>query len=153
MTDAQRILREWLRHMYQPWSPWFYLWTERAERGVSDALDDACGYDPGSGLWTLDAAFSGVPLISCEMSYEWKVNGAPLLVIFTHGRMKSNSDGFKRGFFLTSPLDKFLTSYLREGYFETYSVKQYEEAVKKASPRHRQMDGIHPWARSGKLPG
>ena len=148
MTNAQRILREWLRHMYQPWSPWFYLWTERAEQGVSDALDVACGYEPGSGLWPLDAAYAGAPLVSCEMCYEWKISGAPLLVIFARGQMKNNPGGFKRGFFLTSPLDNFLSAYMREGYFETYSVKQYEEALKAAGPKRRQIDNIHPWART-----
>lgn len=65
MTPAEMI-REMMGPILARTSPWHYLWSEHHEARIGRVLDAAHGYEPGSGLWVVDVAFSGRHPIACH---------------------------------------------------------------------------------------
>lgn len=136
MNDAALgIIRQWMGDLIAPSEAWSYLWKPSHERGLSDALDLACGYEEGTAGWVIDAAFTGAPLFVPRWLEEWPLNAHPLLAVCARGRPQDG--GFRHGIFLRSPMVKFLDAYLKVGRWSFVNVGDWAAAAKKATRAHR----------------
>lgn len=149
MNDAARgIIRQWMGDLIAPSEAWSYLWKPSHERGLSDTLDLACGYEEGTAGWVLDAAFAGEPLFVPRWLEHWPLNDQPLLAVCARGRPQDG--GFKHGIFLRSPLEKFLDAYLEVGRWDFVKVGDWAAAAKQATATGKAKSAAR--KRSGVVP-
>ena len=132
--DAGETIRNLFGTHLAPYTPWHYLWCEGLEHAISRVLDVVHGYDVGSGLWPMEAAFRGRALFTAR-AFEGPRYAPPPPVLAVSSMARANSLYVQRGLAIY-PAEEIEEAFSRAwdnfGSARLATVREWREARREA---------------------